>query len=88
MHFTVEEENLICMYHKSDRRRTAANIRAALPGMDEDMAALARQTADKLERMTDADYDGIRYNKLRKFQNRRNENSPQNKGQGQRHLVE
>ena len=45
--FTVEEENLICMYHKSDRRRTAANIRAALPDMDEDMAALARQTADK-----------------------------------------
>ena len=39
--FTVEEENLICMYHKSDRRRTAANIRAALPDMDEDMAALA-----------------------------------------------
>lgn len=37
--FTVEEENLICMYHKSDRRRTAANIRAALPDMDEDMAA-------------------------------------------------
>ena len=30
----------------------------------------------------------IRYNKLRKFQNRRIENSPQNKGQGQRHLVE
>ena len=30
----------------------------------------------------------IRYNKLRKFQKRRNENSPQNKGQGQRHLVE
>jgi len=29
--FTVEEENLICMYHKSDRRRTAGNIRAALP---------------------------------------------------------
>ena len=47
--FTVEEENLICMYHKTDRRRTAANIRAALPDMDEDMAALARQTADKLD---------------------------------------
>ena len=40
MQFTVEEENLICMYHKSDRRRTAANIRPALPDMDEDMAAL------------------------------------------------
>ena len=49
MQFTVEEENLICMYHKSDRRRTAANIRAALPDMDEDVAALARQTADKLD---------------------------------------
>ena len=54
MQFTVEEENLICMYHKSDRRRTAANIRAALPDMDEDMAALARQTADKLDTMHDA----------------------------------
>ena len=30
----------------------------------------------------------IRYNKLRKFRKRRIENSPQNKGQGQRHLVE
>ena len=55
--FTVEEENLICMYHKSDRRRTAANIRAALPDMDEDMAALARQTADKLDAMNDADFE-------------------------------
>ena len=23
MHFTVEEENLICIYHNADRRRTA-----------------------------------------------------------------
>ena len=35
-----------------------------------------------------AEQAAIRYNKLRKFQNRRIENSPQNKGQGQRHLVE
>lgn len=46
--FTIEEENLICMYHKSDRRRTAANIRAALPDMDEDMAALARRSCPDL----------------------------------------
>ena len=38
MQFTVEEENLICMYHKSDRRRTAANIRAALPDFPMDQA--------------------------------------------------
>ena len=50
--FTVEEENLICMYHKSDRRRTAANIRAALPDMDED---------DKLDAMHDADFEARQF---------------------------
>ena len=40
MQFTVEEENLICMYHKTDQRRTAANIRAALPDMDEDLSLI------------------------------------------------
>lgn len=58
MHFTVEEENLICMYHNADRRRTIGKITAALPDMDEGMQALAQQTLSKLERMTDADYDG------------------------------
>ncbi len=58
MHFTVEEENLICMYHNADRRRTISKITAALSEMDRDMRALAQQTLSKLERMTDADYDG------------------------------
>ena len=49
MYFTVEEENLICLYHNADRRRTAANLRAALSDMDKEMAALACQTADKLD---------------------------------------
>ena len=61
MHFTVEEENLICMYHNADRRRTAANIRAALPDMDKDMAALARQTADKLDAMNEADFEARQF---------------------------
>ena len=61
MHFTVEEENLICIYHNADRRRTAANIRAALPDMDDDMAALARQTADKLDAMNDADFEARQF---------------------------
>ena len=47
MYFTVEEENLICLYHNADRRRTAANLRAALPDMDKEMAALACQTVNK-----------------------------------------
>ena len=59
--FTVEEENLICMYHKSDRRRTAANIRAALPDIDEDMAVLPPQPADKLDAMNDADFEAWQF---------------------------
>ena len=61
MHFTVEEENLICMYHNADRRRTISKITATLPDMDEGMQALAQQTLSKLERMTDADYDSQKF---------------------------
>ena len=57
MHFTVEEENLICMYHNADRRRTINRLTAVMPVMDGDMRAQAQQTLSKLERMTDADYD-------------------------------
>ena len=39
--FTIEEENLICIYHKYDRRRTIAAISDALPDMDADIRPLA-----------------------------------------------
>ena len=61
MHFTVEEENLICIYHNADRRRTIGKITAAWPDMDGDMRVLALQTLSKLERMTDADYDSQKF---------------------------
>lgn len=60
-YFTVEEENLICLYHKSDRRRTMARLRADLPDMAEEMRALARQTLDKLDAMSDTDFEGQRF---------------------------
>ncbi|RHT45141.1 hypothetical protein DW768_19760, partial [Ruminococcus sp. AM29-26] len=50
-----------CLYHNADRRRTAANLRAALPDMDKEMAALACQTADKLDTMSDADFAAQRF---------------------------
>ena len=59
--YSVEEENLICLYHKSDRRRTMARLRADLPDMAEEMLALARQTLDKLESMSDADFEAQRF---------------------------
>ena len=55
MNFSVEEENLICMYHTSDRRRTIARMLTALPDMDTEMRRLANGTIAKLEHMTDAD---------------------------------
>ena len=61
MHFTVEEENLICIYHNADRRRTIGKITAVLPDMDENMRALAQQTLSKPERMTDSDYDNQKF---------------------------
>lgn len=57
MNFSVEEENLICMCHTSDRRRTMA----ALPDMDTEMRRLANSAIAKLEHMTDADFDGQRF---------------------------
>ena len=61
VNFSVEEENLICMYHTSDRRRTMARMLAALPDMNTEMLRLANGTIAKLEQMTDADFDGQRF---------------------------
>ena len=61
MNFSVEEENLICMYHTSDRRRTMARMLTALPGMNTEMRRMANGTIAKLERMTDVDFDGLRF---------------------------
>lgn len=60
--FTVEEENLICMYHNSDRCRTIAGISAVLQDMDEDMRPLAEQTINKLHNMTDAAFEEAQFN--------------------------
>ena len=44
MNFSVEEENLICIYHTSDRRRTMARMLAARPDMDTEMRQLTKGT--------------------------------------------
>ena len=71
MYFTVEEENLICLYHNADRHRTAANFRAALPDMDKEMAALACQTVNKLDAMSDADFAAQRFHFTDEYAKRR-----------------
>ena len=57
--FTVEEENLICMYHHDDRRRTMTAISDALPDMDADMRQLAGQTI--LHNMTEAAFEKAKF---------------------------
>lgn len=59
--FTIEEENLICIYHKYDRRRTIAAISDALPDMGADMRPLAEQTIHKLHNMTDAAFEEAQF---------------------------
>ena len=61
MNFSVDEENLICMYHTSDRRRTMVRMLTALPDMDPEVRLLANGTIAKLEHMTDADFDGQKF---------------------------
>ena len=65
--FTIEEENLICIYHKHDRRRTIAAISDALPDMDGDMRPLAEQTIHKLHNMTDAAFEEVPSRFMRKI---------------------
>ena len=59
--FTIEEENLICIYHKHDRRRTIATISDALLDMDAGMRLLAEQTIHKLHNMTDVAFEEAQF---------------------------
>jgi len=63
MQFNVEEENLICLYHNADRRRTMAKLPAALPDVGAGTAepASPRQTLTKLDTMTDADFEAYQF---------------------------
>ena len=49
MHFTVEKENLICMYHNADRRRTIGKITAAMPGMDGGVQVIAAKRRKRVQ---------------------------------------
>jgi hypothetical protein len=59
--FTVEEENLICIYHNADRRRTMTAIADALHYMDSDMQALSEQVLEKLRSMSDTAFEDVAF---------------------------
>ena len=56
---TVEETNLLSIYHEGSKAQLVENMTAALPFMDEDMRELAKRTLSKVEAMTEAEFAGL-----------------------------
>jgi hypothetical protein len=57
--FTVEQMNLISIYHTGARQSTIEEMTAALPDMDSDIQQLARRTLDRLHAMNDEEYSQL-----------------------------
>ena len=58
--FTIEQVGLICVFDTSSRDKLIEDLREALPDTDDpDMAELMRGVVDRLEAMTDAEFDAL-----------------------------
>lgn len=57
--FTFEEINLICCFIGETRADTVADMTAAIPYMEKDMGELVRQTAGKLNELTEEEFAEI-----------------------------
>ena len=56
--FTVEETNLMCCFDTSSRSKLIAEMKKLpLNDLDNEMAELLYKTVQKLESMTDAEFD-------------------------------
>ena len=54
--FTVEETNLLSIYHEGGKAQLIENMTAALPYMDADMRELAKRTLSKVDALTEKEY--------------------------------
>lgn len=59
--FTFEEINLICCFKGSTRADTVADMTATIPYMENDIGELARQTAGKLNELTEEEFARLVY---------------------------
>lgn len=57
--FTVEETNLMSIYHTGTRQELVEEITVALPYMDNEFQELARRTMDKLDSLTDDEFSRL-----------------------------
>ena len=53
---TVEETNLLSIYHEGSQEQLRENMNAALPYMDADMRELAKRTLSKVDALTEAEF--------------------------------
>ena len=53
---TVEEMNLLSIYHEGSKVQLMENMTAALPYMDADMRELAKRTLSKVDALTEAEF--------------------------------
>ncbi|HBY2902551.1 TPA: transposon-transfer assisting family protein [Clostridioides difficile] len=53
---TVEETNLLSIYHEGGKAQLIENMTAALPYMDADMREFAKRTLSKVDALTDEEY--------------------------------
>ena len=54
--FTVEETNLLSIYHEGGKAQLIENMTADLPYMDADMRELAKRTLSKVDALTEKEY--------------------------------
>ena len=53
---TVEEMNLLSIYHEGSKAQLMESMTAALPYMDADMRELAKRTLSKVDALTEAEF--------------------------------
>ena len=56
--FTVEETNLLSIYHEGSKAQLTENINATLPYMDADMRELAKRALSKVDALTEEEFCG------------------------------
>ncbi|EDS08775.1 hypothetical protein CLOSCI_00094 [[Clostridium] scindens ATCC 35704] len=54
--FTVEETNLLSIYHVGNKAQLVENMTATLPFMDAGLRELAKRTLSKVDALTEAEY--------------------------------
>lgn len=57
--FSVEETNLMSIYHTGTRQELIGEMTVALPDMDTDFQELTRCVVNKLEGMTDNEFSQL-----------------------------